>query len=59
MAHLSRSRKPNDPDLVEAKRKMREELWIERVEKLVAEAPPLSEEQLDRIAALLRNGGGA
>lgn len=29
------------------------------VEKIIAEAPPLTDEQRDRIAALLRAGGGA
>jgi hypothetical protein len=59
IAGLSRDRDPNDPELLDAKRKMRELRWTERVEKLVAEAPPLTDEQRVRIAALLINAGGA
>jgi hypothetical protein len=33
--------------------------FSEHVQKVLAEAPPLTDEQRNRIAALLRVGGGA
>jgi hypothetical protein len=59
VAILTRYRDPDDPDLAEARRKMREGFWIDRVEKLVAQAPPLSDEQKLRITQLLLLAGGA
>ncbi len=58
-AALTRDRAAGDPELLEAKRKMRSGLWISRVEKLVAQAPPLTDEQREYIAALLRSGCGS
>jgi len=54
VASLSRSRTPSDPDLVEARRRLRAERLADHVRRVVAEAPPLSEEQLDKVARLLR-----
>lgn len=63
VAALSRDRKPDDPDLLAAKRDLRASLSAARAEeyisRLVAEAPPLTDDQRSRIAALLRNGGAA
>lgn len=56
---LSRSRNQDDPDLVEAKRNLKALKLEEHIRRVVAEAPPLTDEQRDRIAALLRAGGGA
>lgn len=56
VASLTRSRTPDDPDLADARRNLRAELLAEHVRKIVAEAPPLSDEQRDRIAAILRGG---
>lgn len=52
------NRPPDDPDLIEARRNLRALRLEEHVQKVLAEAPPLSEEQRNHIAALLRVGGG-
>lgn len=57
VASLSRSRKPNDPELVDARRNLRALRLEEHVTRVVAEAPPFTDEQRERIAALLRAGG--
>lgn len=49
-------RAADDPDLLEAKRNLRAMRLEEHVAKVVAEAPPLTVEQRDRIAAILRGG---
>ncbi len=54
VAALSRSRPVDDPDLINARRALRAERLADRIEQVVAEAPPLTPEQLDRLAALLR-----
>lgn len=57
IASLTRSRKADDPDLLDAKRNMRALKLEEYVARVVAEAPPLTVEQRDRIVGLLRAGG--
>jgi len=57
VASLSRSRTPDDPDLLDARRNLRAERLADHIAKVVAEAPPLTQEQRDRLAALLRGGG--
>ena len=66
VAALTRSRTPDDPELVEARNKLREsraaheaERFVAYVERIVAEAPPLTDEQRDKLAVLLRGGGDA
>lgn len=59
VASLTRSRKADDPELVEARRNMRALKLEEYVLRVVDEAPPLTNEQRERIAALLRAGGDA
>jgi len=64
VATLSRSRRPDDPELVEARRNLRAEYLAEYVARVVAEAPPLTNEQRHRIAQLIAphavvGGGGA
>ncbi|EZP62318.1 hypothetical protein [Micrococcus luteus] len=54
VASLSRSRSANDPDLIEARRALAAEKLAAYVSKTVAEAPPLTPAQRDRIASLLR-----
>lgn len=54
VASLSRSRTPDDPDLLAARRALGTELLADRITRLVAEAPPLSAQQSDRLTALLR-----
>ncbi len=56
VAALSRSRSADDPDLINARRNLRAERLAEHVAKVVAQAPPLSPAQRDRIAVLLRGG---
>lgn len=59
VASLTRSRKADDPELLEAKRNMRALKLAEHVARVVAEAPPLTDEQREHVAALLRTGGAA
>lgn len=54
VASLSRSRSANDPDLIEARRALAAEKLAAYVSKTVADAPPLTSAQRDRIASLLR-----
>lgn len=58
VAALSRSRSKDDPELVTARQDLAASKLAQYVEKVVAEAPPLTAEQSDRIAALLRPAGG-
>jgi len=62
VASLTRSRKPDDPALVEARRNLRAERTADYIRKVLAEAPPLTDEQRARLAELLtpvRKGGAA
>lgn len=60
VAALSRSRTKDDPELLTAKQDLAASKLAQYVERVVAEAPPLSEQQTDRIVTLLRpTGGGA
>jgi hypothetical protein len=54
VAALSRDRRPDDPDLLDARRDLHAERLAERVAQVVAELPPLTVEQRERIATLLR-----
>ncbi len=56
IAGLSRVLPPDDPKLADARRDLRAQRLEEHVAKVLAEAPPLSDEQLSSIAALLRAG---
>jgi hypothetical protein len=56
VAALSRSRHPDDPELITARRDLAALNLEQYVLRVVAEAPPLSDEQRDRIAAILRGG---
>ena len=53
---LSRDRAPNDPELLEAKHSLAVEQLADHVAKIVAEWPPLSPGQVDRIVCLLKAG---
>jgi len=53
VATLSRSRTADDPDLVEARLNLRAARLEAHIEKALADAPPLSDQQLERIARLL------
>jgi len=56
VAGLSRDRAPDDPELLTARLNLRAERLAAHVAKVVAEAPPLTPAQRDRIAVLLRGG---
>lgn len=53
VASLSRSRRDDDHDLVEARRNLSAATLESRIAKFVAQAPPLSSEQRARIAAII------
>lgn len=55
---LSRSRPDDDPDLISARHNLRVAKLEDHIERVVAEAPDLSLEQLDRLAVLLRGAAG-
>lgn len=59
VASLSRSRAADDPDLIEARRNLKAERLAEHIARVVADAPPLTPAQRDRLAGLLRAGGGS
>jgi hypothetical protein len=59
VASLSRSRKDDDPELVDARRNMRAERLADAIKRTVDAAPPLTAEQRDRLALLLRGGDAA
>lgn len=56
VASLTRSRTPDDPELVDARRNLRAERLADYIKRTVDEAPPLTVEQRDRLALLLRGG---
>lgn len=58
VASLSRSRKADDPELITARRNLKAARLEDYVSRVVSTAPPLTAEQLDRVAVLLRTGGG-
>lgn len=57
-ASLTRSRPADDPDLLNARRDLRCERLAKHIAETVAAAPPLTGAQRDRLAILLRDGGG-
>ena len=59
VASLSRSRTPDDPELVEARRNLRCERLADYITRVVDEAPPLTDAQRTRLSALLRGSGDA
>ncbi len=56
VAALSRSRAVDDPDLIAARRRLKTERLAEEITRVVAEAPPLTDEQRNRLALLLTRG---
>lgn len=57
VAALARYRPPDDPDLLDAKRDLRESRLAEHIAHSVAEVPPLTDTQRSRLAVLLLGGG--
>jgi len=56
IASLSRSRTPDDPELVDARRNLKTERLADYIVRVVDDAPALSAAQRDRLALLLRGG---
>jgi hypothetical protein len=50
-------RPSDDREFVEAGSNLRAEVLAEHVAKVVSAWPPLTREQIDRVAAVLRGGG--
>lgn len=59
VASFTRSREPDDPEFIAAKRDLAAAVLEKHVAEVVSKAPPLTPEQRDRIAAILRSGGPA
>lgn len=57
VASFSRSRDENDPEFIEAKRRLKELNFEEYVTRTVNTFPELRQEQIDRIVGLLRPSG--
>lgn len=53
VASLTRSRTPDDPELVDARRNMRAERLADHIRRVVDDAPPLTDEQRRKLARLL------
>ena len=58
VASLSRSRTPDDPDLVNARRNLKAERLADYITRVVDTMPPLTPAQRDKLAMLLRGGDG-
>ncbi len=58
VASLSRDRAPDDPELLDARRSLREERLAAAIRETVDAAPPLTDEQRARLAALLHTPAG-
>lgn len=56
VASLTRSRTPDDPDLLAARHNLRVARLADHIAKVVDTAPPLTEAQRADLAALLRHG---
>lgn len=59
VAALARHRPPNDPDAIDARRDLAAANIEAYVRRVVDAAPPLTDSQRDRLAALLRPIPGA
>lgn len=56
VASLSRSRTPDDPDLLAARRELTAVRLADYITRSLAASPSLTTDQRDTLAALLRNG---
>lgn len=59
VASLSRSRTPQDPELVDARSRLKAARLEDYIARTVAEWPPIDAETRDRLALLLRGGAAA
>ena len=57
LARLSQKLPPGAPELEELRAELKAQRLEEHVAKAIASAPPLSEDQLARVAAILRTSG--
>jgi hypothetical protein len=57
VASLTRSRPADDPDLLDARRNLRVARLEQAIRDAVGAAPPLTNEQRTRLAAILRGSG--
>ena len=58
IAALSRDRNQDDPEIIGARRALAAALLEEQVQRVIGGWPPLSEAQINKIAAILRGGRG-
>ena len=58
VASLTRSRTPDDPELLDARRNLAAENLAAFIERTVDAAPPLTAEQRAKLAGLLTAGAG-
>lgn len=56
VAALSRSRTPDDPELVDARRNLAVLRLEEQIRHTISTAPPFTRRQRDGLAALIRQG---
>lgn len=59
IASLSRSRTPDDPELIDARQKLRTERAADYIKRTVDAAPPLTSAQLNKLRLLLGGGDAA
>ncbi len=59
VAALSRDRAPDDPELLDARRNLRAERLAAAIRETVDAAPPLTDDQRARLAALLHAPAGS
>lgn len=59
VAALTRSRSTDDPDLVGARRELATSSLTDHIERVLAAAPPLTNEQRRRLAGLFTGGASA
>lgn len=54
VAILTRHRPADDPELIASKQRLKAMMLEDHVVRVVSEAPPLTADQIDRIASILR-----
>lgn len=59
IARLSQDRAADDPELIQERQNLKAQRLEEHIAAVINSAPPLTDEQRDRIAAILRGGGGS
>lgn len=56
VASLTRSRTSDDPELINARRRLRAARLADQIRSAVNDSPPFTDEQRDHLAALIRQG---